>query len=74
MQWLMGKRIRGCLSKYVLFCDVFHLFIYVTRQTEFVYVYLLCFSFVTGSTIMRNKSGHVNAGKTTSKFVGVIFH
>ena len=30
--------------------------------------------YVTGSTIMRNKSGHVNAGKTTSKFVGVIFH
>ena len=29
---------------------------------------------LTGSTIMRNKSGHVNAGKTTSKFVGVIFH
>ena len=29
--------------------------------------------YVTRSTELRNKSGHVNSGKSTSKFVGVIF-
>ena len=36
--------------------------------------YDIGFIYVTRSTDLRNKSGHVNSGKSTSKFVGVIFH
>ena len=48
--------------------------VYVGKTVTKLSVEFINFTNVTRSTDLRNKSGHVNSGKSTSKFVGVIFH